>query len=77
MNKEWFLEKSNGRDLQGQHMGIRRGQRSANPRKLGEEGENSHVQLEARLQIDGEAERLQRRGGRVAEGRRMWSDRRG
>jgi len=44
MNKEWFLEKSNGRDLQELHMGIRRGQRCTNPMKLGEkEGENSHV----------------------------------
>ena len=40
-------------------------------------GELTCAKLEARLQIYGEAERLQQRGGRAAKGRRRWSDRRG
>jgi len=78
MNKEWFLEKSNGRDLQELHMGIRRGQRSTNPRKLGEkEGENSHVPSWRRGCrsterpsgcSSGEAERQRGGGGGVTDG---------
>ena len=78
MNKEWFLEKSNGRDLQELHMGIRRGQRSTNPRKLGEkEGENSHVPSWRRGCrstgkpsgcSDGEAERRRGGGGGMTDG---------
>jgi hypothetical protein len=72
------LEKSNGRDLQELHMGIRRGQRSTNPRKLGEkEGENSHVPSWRRGYrstgkpsgySDGEAERRRRGEGGMTDG---------